>query len=116
MPQNDYLQSLQSRMQPFNFIKLGAGSPPTSQPLPTAPPNTGTAGAITGGVSAAGGTLLNYYLGQQNQANQLAQINAMKTVSSSSPNPWASGSMLAGASAAGAGSAGASAADVDSEY
>ena len=77
LPQNSYLSSIQSRMQPFNFIKIGQGTPPAVQPLPTPPPGLSTGAAIAGGVSQLAGVGLNYYLGQQQQQNQLAQIKAI---------------------------------------
>jgi hypothetical protein len=88
MPQNQYLQSMQSRMQPLGFLKIGSGNPPTSQPLPTAGAGAymgganGVAGAA-GALSTGAGSALNYYLNSQKQpvvpsyaADTLSQFNS----------------------------------------
>ena len=65
LPQNDYLQSLQSRIQPLNFLKIGTGNPPPVQPLPTPPPTAFAPSALGAAFSGAGqvvGAGLNYYM------------------------------------------------------
>ena len=80
-PQAGYLNSLNQRIQPFDFLKLGAGNPPSSAPLPVAP-----ASQVGGTISATGGALtsgaLQYYLNQQNanNASNLAAFNANSSV------------------------------------
>lgn len=89
LPQNNWLNSLKARLDPFNFLRIGAAQPFQYQPLPTAPPIPSTAGLIAQGTSQLGSTALNYYLKNQQQ-QLLAGLTSPATtsaVSSSLLNP-----------------------------
>jgi len=74
LPQNDWLQSLQSRMSPLSFLRIGTASPFQFQTLPTAPPIPSTGGLIGQGIGQLGGTAAQYFMGQQAQQNLMGQM------------------------------------------
>lgn len=79
LPQASFLQSKVAQQQPFNFMRIGPGTPPSVAPLPTAPPGLSTGNAIAQGVGSVGSAALNYYLNQslqQQNMSQAAQANA----------------------------------------
>lgn len=69
MPQDQYVQSLLSGQQPFQFIKIGGGTPPQMQPLPVAGPIPGPGQIAAQAFGQLGGTAMNYAL-QNNLANK----------------------------------------------
>ena len=96
LPQDQYLQSISQRMQPFNMLKIGYTGPFQYQPLPTPGPGafSGAANALAslGGVaSQAGGAAMQLY--QQHQ-NQQFQQNMMSQLMASQNNGGAYGSPL----------------------
>jgi hypothetical protein len=97
LPQANFLNSQVSRQQPFNFFRIGPGTPPAVQPLPTAPPTLSLSGAIGQGVGALGSAALNYYLNrqlQQQQSAQNASTSAAATTSAYNANPFSSAPLV----------------------
>ena len=66
-PQSNYLQSINQRMQPLSFVRIGAASPFVYQPLPTAPPISSgfglAADAISQTLGANAGAASQYVMG-----------------------------------------------------
>ena len=76
MPQANWLNSLNQRMQPLSMVRIGTGQPFQYQPLPTAGPGAYMGGA--NGVSGAVGSLSNgvsSYMNYKNQQDLLAAFN-----------------------------------------
>jgi hypothetical protein len=72
LPNAEYLSSVGQRMQPFDFLKLNAGTFQT-QPLPTAPPS-GLGAGITSAAGSAGSAALKMFQQQQLQNQFGSQI------------------------------------------
>ena len=60
LPQANYLQSMNERMAPLGFLKMGPGNPPPVQPLPVSAGLRG--GAIAAGIGSATGSIGNMAL------------------------------------------------------
>lgn len=71
LPQDAYLDSIGRRLQPFNFMRIGAAAPFEYKPMPMVSSSPSGAQLAAQGMAAASGTALNYYL-KQRQAAQVA--------------------------------------------
>ncbi len=114
MPQSNWLSTLKQRLDPLSYMKIGVSQPYQVTPLPTGV-NSNPAASALAGVSAAGGTALNYYLQNQSQKRlldalqQKSQDSAIRNeIQFGSPMNGADyGALFGGGGALGAGSLGA---------